>query len=188
MSKRKKILRKLPAKPVVKRISPLWLAVRRCALILTIVVIDQLSKLWARVALFPGYPQELLPVANFDLHYNSGAAFSLLDEGHFWQLGFLILVSMVAIVLFIRWLLKVPHTAPILSAGLILLIAGALGNLIDRLVFAEVTDFISLHWQQWYFPTFNVADASITFGVILMLLGSWLSQKTPAGQPGSDKD
>ena len=142
---------------------------RYCGSILLIVVVDQFSKLWARIALLPGYPRELLPVLDLRLQFNDGMAFSMLSGGAWWQLGLLILVAMGAILWFLRWLFSLPAEQRWHAYALVLLIGGATGNLIDRLVFSEVTDFISVHWGQVYFPTFNIADSAITLGV-----GLWL--------------
>ena len=139
--------------------------------VLTLVVVfDQLSKLWVRSNL----PQiELIP-GFLDLVYveNSGSAFGLLANQTF-LLVTITIVSLIIIPLFFHYL-SPSGTWGILSAALIL--SGAVGNLIDRLRFGHVTDFIELHLKElFYWPAFNLADTAIVIGVITLIYSLYQS-------------
>ncbi len=138
-------------------------------LVALIVVIDQATKLMAEHLLSFGQRVQVLPVFDFTLIYNRGAAFSFLAQGDGWQRWFLAGVAILAIA-FIAWLMKTQaHESKRLMLSLSLIMAGAIGNLIDRLAYGHVVDFLLLYWHPWYYPAFNVADVAITFGAILLI-------------------
>ena len=135
-----------------------------------VVILDQLSKFWI-VSTFREY--EVLtvwPVFNLTLVYNTGAAFSILADAGGWQRGFFIGVSLVVTLVMLVWLSRLTTVERLTGWGLVLVIGGAIGNLIDRIVLGKVVDFLQWHWQDWYFPSFNLADSAITLGVILLLI------------------
>ncbi len=109
----------------------------------------------------------------FNLSYvhNTGVAFSFLAEYEFSRY-ILPLISIVASVLIILWMLK-PHTT-LRMLALSLILAGAFGNFIDRLLFGYVIDFIHLYYESYHFAVFNIADSAITIGVILFLFSKEL--------------
>jgi signal peptidase II len=110
---------------------------------------------------------------------NPGAAFGILAD-HSLRLPFFILVSVVAS-LGILWYLRREQGGNLrLQIGLGLIFSGALGNLIDRIRFTEVIDFIDVHWYQYHWPAFNVADSAICVGVGLLLVDSWIEERTKA--------
>jgi signal peptidase II len=124
-------------------------------------------------------------VLNITLRYNTGAAFSFLADASGWQRWFfagLALAVAAAIVLWLRRMDGRSHAR--LACSLSLIMAGALGNLIDRLHLGHVVDFIHAHWGTWDFPAFNVADSAITIGAILMLLDAYLDGKRDKGKAG----
>ena len=134
-----------------------------------IVVFDQLTKVAAEHGLTYGQRIAVLPFFDITLLYNRGAAFSFLAQGDGWQRGLLIGIALAAIV-FILWLLKTQRDAsPQMRLALTLILAGALGNLIDRIVYGHVVDFILVYWHPWYYPAFNIADTAITLGAILLI-------------------
>jgi len=138
-----------------------------------VVLLDQASKFWV-LARFREYEVlEVWPVFNLTLVFNRGAAFSFLADAGGWQhylfIGLALLVSMVLVV----WIRKSAAGRPLEAWALSFILGGAVGNLIDRLRLGKVVDFLQWHWQQHYFPSFNLADAAITLGVGLMLL-DWL--------------
>ncbi len=139
---------------------------------LAIVVLDQLTKVLAVAGLTLYEPVPLLPLLNLTLMYNTGAAFSFLADAGGWQRwvlsGFALLVTAVLI----YWLLRTPRQAWWLAAALALVIGGALGNLIDRVIYGYVIDFIDFYIGTWHWPAFNIADSAITIGVILLLFDS----------------
>lgn len=139
-----------------------------------IVILDQASKLIVDHTLRYGQRIELLPVFDLTLVYNRGAAFSFLAQGSGWQRWFLAAIAVFAIV-FILWLMRTQaQSSKRLMLALTLILAGAIGNLIDRVAYGHVVDFLLLYWHPWYYPAFNVADAAITLGAILIIWDEWL--------------
>ena len=101
--------------------------------------------------------------------HNTGAAFSFLAGAAGWQRWFFIALGAVAAV-FIVWMLRSHGEQTLFCWALALILGGALGNVIDRLLHGYVVDFIQVHWRSWYFPSFNVADSAITVGAVLLIL------------------
>ncbi|MDZ4201995.1 MAG: signal peptidase II [Gallionella sp.] len=144
---------------------------RWLALAALVVVLDQISKLWIVDHFVYGETLRVLSVFDLVLAHNTGAAFSFLhDAGGIqrWLFSGIAIVASVWIVL----LLRKHATETVFALSLSLILGGALGNLIDRIAYGYVVDFLSFHWEQHYFPAFNVADSAITVGAILMLLDS----------------
>jgi signal peptidase II len=135
-----------------------------------IVVLDQVTKVIAEQWLLPLQPLPVLPSFNLTLMYNTGAAFSFLAGAGGWQRGlFIVLASVISVVLVI-WLLRLSRDQRLQAAALVLVLGGAVGNLIDRILYGHVIDFIQLYYQQWYWPTFNIADAAISVGAVLLII------------------
>jgi len=136
------------------------------------VALDQISK-WAIDASMQLYQSiEIIPYFNLTYVHNTGAAFSFLSEAGGWQRWFFtILASIISIVLVV-WLTKLKKHEILMAASLSLILGGAIGNLIDRVLYGYVIDFLDVYYQSWHWPAFNVADSAITLGVILMLLES----------------
>jgi signal peptidase II len=125
---------------------------------------------------------ELLPVFQFTLLHNSGAAFSFLSDAGGWQRWFLVAIS-TSVILFIGvWLYSARHSEKFIIFGLAFILGGAIGNLIDRLMSGYVVDFIVVHWQQYYFPAFNIADSAIFIGACFLILDMIIkpAEKKPA--------
>jgi signal peptidase II len=144
--------------------------------------IDQLTKLVVvhHVALYSSIT--VLPVLDISLRYNKGAAFSFLEGASGWQRWFfttLALCVSAAILIWMRRLKSGPQWLLCLSLAFIL--AGALGNVIDRLRLGHVIDFIIAHWHRAEFPAFNVADSAITVGAALLLLDALLESRRQRG-------
>lgn len=137
---------------------------------IAIVLLDQWSKYLARVHLIPGVPYKLTSWLNFTLGFNRGAAFSFLSSQSGWQLYVLSAVSLIAAIIFITWLYKLKLGEGFKAVAIALIIGGALGNFIDRAFIHRVTDFIDFHIQAWHYATFNVADAAVSVGVVLLIL------------------
>jgi len=141
----------------------LWLA-------LLAIVLDQVTKIAAENLLTYAQPVYILPVLDFTLLYNPGAAFSFLADQQGWQRWFFTLVSAGVSVMLFVWLKRLPRGSVWLPVALTLILGGAIGNLIDRIAYGHVVDFISVHWGNSYFPAFNIADSAITLGAIMMAL------------------
>lgn len=142
-------------------------------LTLLILVVDRITKYSAQYYLIPYEPLHLIPSFNFTLAYNKGAAFSFLDQASGWQAWFLGSVAMAVSLCIILWLYRNSMKQYWLNVTLALILGGALGNLWDRLMYGYVIDFIQLYVSHWSWPVFNVADSSISVGMV-MLLWHWL--------------
>jgi len=136
---------------------------------LVLVVLDQTTKIGFDTALHYGERLQVLPFFDFTLLYNTGAAFSFLAGGQGWQRWLFTAIALIATVVIVRLLWKHPQQS-VFCAALACILGGALGNVIDRLLYGHVVDFLLFYWQDWYFPAFNVADIAITIGAILLLL------------------
>ena len=134
-----------------------------------IVLIDQLSKLWFDSALRYGERLNVLFFFDFTLLYNRGAAFSFLADQPGWQRWFFTILGLGASG-FILWMMHKNRNQSRLLLSLTLILGGALGNVIDRLAYGHVIDFLLFYWQNWYYPAFNIADTCITLGAILLIL------------------
>ena len=149
---------------------------------LIIVVLDQWSKRYMSELLDlcrPGLCEtiEILPVFKLILLHNSGAAFSFLDDAGGWQRWFLVTVSTVVSAIIGVWLFRIRSTEKLLAISLCLILGGAVGNLIDRVAAGFVVDFLLVHWDEHYFPAFNVADAAISVGAGCLILDMFLKPK-----------
>lgn len=144
-----------------------------------VIILDQLSKHWVVEAFSFA---EILPVTSFFnlvLAHNSGAAFSFLASAGGWQRLFFITVATVASAV-ILYLMRKHARQMLFSLALSLVLGGALGNLIDRIRWGYVVDFLDFYYGGYHWPAFNVADMAITGGVILLVLDS-------LRKPGADK-
>jgi signal peptidase II len=112
----------------------------------------------------------ILPVLNFTLQHNSGAAFSFLSDAGGWQRYFFSAVALLVSLVLVVWLHRLRRDDLLLAVGLGLILGGALGNLWDRVALGYVVDFISVHYRDSYFPAFNIADSAITLGAGCVLL------------------
>ena len=139
------------------------------ALAAAVVAADQVTKaiVLGRFAL--GERLEVTGFFNMVLVYNKGAAFSFLSDAAGWQTPALIVFALVAIGIVGTFIVRSPGRR-LLCTGLALILGGAAGNLVDRVTAGYVVDFVDLYWSGWHFWAFNVADASITVGVALMIL------------------
>lgn len=141
-------------------------------LLLTIilVVLDQISKLWAanNEVLQNGGKIEVIPGFFQFIHtLNSGAAFSFLNNQE-WGIYFLTGVSVVTTIIFLTLLFKYSAWPAIFPVAISVLLAGTVGNLIDRVRLGAVIDFLDFHYNGWHFPTFNIADACITVSAVVL--------------------
>lgn len=162
-----------PASTQKGRSQLLWLW-----LTLLVLVLDQLTKYVASASLDYARPVELLPVFDLTLLHNTGAAFSFLASAGGWQRWFFALLAAVMSVVLVVWMKRLKRYEHWMGMALALILGGALGNLVDRVIFGYVVDFISVHYQRHYFPAFNLADASITIGAMMLIIDTlWLSAR-----------
>ena len=152
---------------------------RWCALIFGVIIADQLSKLWVLDNFVLHESRRVTDFFNMVLVYNSGAAFSFLASAGGWQKWFFVTLALGVS----GWLLTMlrQHAGErLLPTALSLICGGALGNVIDRLRFDAVVDFLDFHLAGYHWPAFNVADSAITVGVALMLWHQLFIAKDPS--------
>ena len=142
----------------------LWLGIA-----LVVVLLDQASKIMMNQFLLYGQSETITSYFNLVMVYNKGAAFSFLSDQPGWQRYFFTAVSVIAS-LFILWMLRRNPTQRLFCWSLALILGGAIGNLIDRIAYGHVIDFLDFHVGGWHWPAFNVADSAITVGAILFVL------------------
>ena len=142
----------------------LWLGIA-----LVVVLLDQVTKIAMSERLLYGQSEPVTTYFNLVMVYNKGAAFSFLSDQPGWQRYFFTGVSVIASV-FILWMLKRNPDQRLFCWALALILGGAIGNLIDRVAYGHVIDFLDFHVHGWHWPAFNVADSAITVGAILFVL------------------
>ena len=136
---------------------------------LLVILIDQFTKTLILGAFQHGDSRSVTSFFNLVRWHNVGAAFSFLAGASGWQRWFFVGLGAVAAV-FIVWMLRSHGGQRLFSWALSLILGGAVGNVIDRLLHGYVVDFIQVHAAGWYFPSFNVADSAITVGAVLLIL------------------
>ena len=153
-------------------------------LTLIVILADQVSKITASEILEPFVPYNFLPFFNFSLTFNEGAAFSFLSEAGGWQRWFFTVLAVGVSIFIFFWLKKLDAKEKLLAIALSLILGGAIGNVVDRILYGHVIDFIDwfyyssenclpfffqLHGSTCHWPTFNIADSAIFLGAILMI-------------------
>jgi signal peptidase II len=136
---------------------------------LAVIVLDQVTKAMIVAAFQLGDARRVTSFFDIVRAHNRGAAFSFLNDASGWQRWFFIGLGLVTAV-FIVWLLARHGGQRMFGWALALILGGALGNVVDRILHGHVVDFLQFHWQQHYFPSFNVADSAITIGAVLLIL------------------
>ncbi|MDC0947825.1 signal peptidase II [Gammaproteobacteria bacterium] len=135
-----------------------------------LVAIDWLVKWLAERTLNYGDPLPVLGWLNWTLHYNYGASFGFLNDAGGWQRWMFIGVTVFAVGLMVSMFRDLQPEQSQGALGLSMIVAGAIGNLGDRVLLGYVVDYIHVYWKDWHFPIFNIADCAITIGVILWLM------------------
>jgi signal peptidase II len=141
-----------------------------------VIVLDQASKQIAEALLTPRQPVNLLPFFDWYLTYNTGAAFSLLADAGGWQRWLFTAIAIVISFVIVQWLRKLPHEETLTALSLSLILGGAIGNLIDRILLGHVIDYIQVWLGSYPFPAFNIADSAISVGAVLLILSSFFSR------------
>jgi signal peptidase II len=146
-----------------------------------LIVLDQLTKWWVSSALDYQEAIPVLPFFSLVRVHNTGAAFSFLADAAGWQRWFFIGIGIVASVIIVR-LLRRHAREPRMALALALVLGGALGNIIDRVLLGHVVDFLYFHYRGFAWPAFNVADSAISVGAVLLI---WDSLR---GKPAASED
>lgn len=141
----------------------IWLAI-------LVIVLDQITKYLAVSNLNFGEPLPVIPHLNWTLAYNYGAAFSFLADMGGWQRWFFAGLAFIVSTILIIWLSKLPNKHTVETWGINLVLGGAIGNVIDRVLEGRVTDFIDFYIGTWHYATFNIADIAIFIGAGLLIL------------------
>jgi len=141
-----------------------------------VVVLDQISKLWISSHFVYLESVRILSVFDIALLHNAGAAFSFLSDAGGMQRWLFTAIAVIASVV-ITLLLRKHAGETLFALALSLILGGALGNLIDRLAYGYVIDFLLFHWNEHYFPAFNVADSAISCGAFLLIWESFMEKK-----------
>lgn len=145
-----------------------------------IVVLDQVTKMLVLSSFSPGERMAITPFLNLVLVFNKGAAFSFLADAPGWQTWFFAGFAVIASGVVSYLIVKSPGKV-LFCTGLTLILGGAVGNLIDRLRFGHVVDFVDVHAAGWHWPAFNVADSGIVVGAALLILDSFVHDEKRAG-------
>jgi signal peptidase II len=138
---------------------------------------DQGTKQIAEAQLTPHQAVNLLPYFDWYLTYNAGAAFSLLADAGGWQRWLFTGIAIVISIVIVQWIRKLPRDDSLTALSLSLILGGAIGNLIDRIVLGHVIDYIQVWLGSYPFPAFNLADAAISVGAALLILSSVLGAR-----------
>ena len=151
----------------------LWLSV------LT-VILDQLSKIWVdtSMSLYQSIP--VFPGFNITYVHNFGAAFSFLSEQGGWQRWFFALLAASISIGIVIWIKRLKPEETLSAISLSLILGGAIGNLIDRVIYGYVIDFFDVYYHTYHWPVFNIADSAITVGVMFMLYESFTQKESEA--------
>lgn len=141
-----------------------------------VIILDQVSK-WVMVSWLSLYETvAVIPYFNLTMAHNTGAAFSFLAGAGGWQRWFFIgLASVISVALFI-WLKKLNTQAKLEAISISLILGGAIGNVIDRIYFGYVIDFIDVYVGTYHWPAFNIADSAIVVGAALLIIDSFRSE------------
>jgi signal peptidase II len=134
-----------------------------------VVALDQLTK-WMALKYLLGKIVAVVPFVNFVLVFNRGAAFGFLNDAGNWQNFFFVIIAAIACVVIIYMLTRLESRNTKVGVGLALILGGAIGNVIDRLIHGYVIDFIDVFYGSWHWPAFNIADSAISIGAVLLVL------------------
>ena len=143
---------------------------RWLALAGVVCALDQGTKWVATAQLAYAVPLKVGPGFNLTLLHNTGAAFSLLHHAGGWQRWLFTSIALVIAGVVVVWLGRLERRQRWAASALVLILGGAIGNLIDRVRLGYVVDFIEIYYRHWSWPAFNVADAAITVGALMLIL------------------
>lgn len=147
----------------------LWIA-------LLVFLLDWGTKELANSRLSPYVPVPVVPSFNLTLAYNTGAAFSFLDNAVFWPNLLFGAIALGVSCVILVWLARLPRSERMLGIGFTLILGGALGNLWDRIRYKHVIDFVDLYVSAWHWPVFNIADLAVSVGAFL-IVWRWIVMK-----------
>ena len=138
-----------------------------------IAMLDQFTKVLILGSFQYGESLPITSFFNLVRVHNLGAAFSFLSDAGGWQRWLFTGIGVVA-TLFMTWMLRAHAGQRLFCSAISLILGGAVGNVIDRLIHGHVVDFLDFYWGRWHFPAFNLADSAITLGAMLLILDELL--------------
>lgn len=150
----------------------LWISV-------LVIVFDQLTKYWAVAKLPLHQPIHVIPYFDWYLTYNRGAAFSFLADAGGWQRWFFTIITIIISTVILFWIKKLEANDRATAVSLCLILGGAIGNLIDRIYLGYVIDYIQVWLGSYPWPAFNIADAAISVGAVILILSSFNDSNKP---------
>jgi len=145
---------------------------------LVVIILDQVTKAVATASLEMWSPVAVMPYFNFMLAHNTGAAFSFLADSGGWQRWFFSFIAFAVSIAIVVWIKKLKAEEKTMGISLALILGGAVGNLIDRVRFGYVVDFIDVYVGTAHWPAFNIADSSIFIGAAIMIVSSFRQPTT----------
>jgi len=151
----------------------LWLSV-------LVIVLDQIAKYWAVTQLPFHQAVSVVPYFDWYLTYNRGAAFSFLADAGGWQRWFFTITTIIISTVIFVWIKKLEHNEKMTAIALSLILGGAIGNLIDRIYLGHVVDYVQIWLGNYPWPAFNIADAAISIGAVVLILTSITDAKKTA--------
>lgn len=152
---------------------------------IVIIILDQWTKIIASGNLEMFRPVEVMPMLNWTLMHNTGAAFSFLSDAGGWQRWFFTILALGVSVVLVVWMYRLPKEEKLQAIALSLVLGGAIGNVIDRIRLGYVVDFIDVYWDDAHWPAFNIADSAISVGAVFLLILSFKAEKS---KTNTDKD
>lgn len=165
------------------------------SLSVVIIILDQVSKIWATSELTYAVPVHVISSINWLLAHNLGASFGFLSDAGGWQRWFFVVLAIVVSIVIIFWLKSLPRTDKWLAVALAMILGGAIGNVIDRAVYGYVIDFVQFYYvadsclpgfyftgSQCNWPVFNIADMAIVGGAVLMIIDGIFNSKDKAAK------
>ena len=151
-----------------------------------VLILDQISKYYIVNSFILYESLYLFPGLNFTYVHNTGAAFSFLSNAGGWQRWLFIALSSAVSIGLLMWIYNLPVTWRWLAASLALVLGGALGNLVDRIIFGYVIDFIDVYYRGWHWPAFNIADSAISIGVVMLIIDTFWFEHASMGRHNGD--
>lgn len=147
------------------------------ALSALIIIADQITKYAASSMLLMHEPVAILPFFNFTLMHNTGAAFSFLADQGGWQRWFFAVLALGVSIVLAVWLYRLKAHEKRLALALSLVLGGAIGNLIDRVYYGYVIDFIDVYYNSSHWPAFNIADSAISIGAVMLVMDTFRNKE-----------
>ena len=150
------------------------------------IALDQLTKWLASTRLVMHEQNPVMPSFNLTLMHNYGAAFSFLSNAGGWQRWFFTTIAIVISIVLIVWITRLKANEKWLGVSLSLVLGGAIGNLIDRVAYGYVIEFIQWYYDRFYWPAFNIADSAIFVGAAMLLISSFFTEEEAAAKASTE--